>query len=371
MKITFLMPCYPYGPSGGSRVVYEYSNRLVRRGHDVAVVHPLRLKYPPPEKLTAREWARRKLNGVRRCLAKPSIDWQPIDKRVRLLYVPSSDACYLPEADAIFATSWHTVASVLHCPRTKGEQCYLIQGYEVWQGPKDLVDATWRAPLHRVVIAKWLREVGEELGAKEMKYIPNAINQDVYRVNRPIEERPRQVAMAFSTSQVKGSADGIRALEIAKRRFPDAKIIFYSTSRHQPWIPEWVEYYRNPPQSFIVDEIFNRSSIYLCPSLSEGWGFPPAEAAACGCAVVSTGNGGVREYIEHGVTGLLSPLGDPEGLAENLCRLLGDEDLRIRLAEACNTFVSHLSWDASADLLEEFIAGITNAQAQVLQARRG
>lgn len=370
MKITFLMPSYPYGPSGGPRVVYEYANRLAARGHTVAVVHPLRLKCPPPERLTAYEWVRRKYVGIRRRLSKPSIDWQPIDNRVQLLFVPSSDDCYIPEADALFATSWHTVASVLQYPAGKGEKCYLIQGYEVWQGPKDLVDATWRAPLHKVVVAKWLREVGDELGSQQMTYIPNAINHDLYRVMRSLEERPRQVVMAFSTLPVKGSADGIRALEIAKRGFPDTKIIFFSTSRRQPWIPKWVEYHRNPPQNFIVNEIFNRSSIYLCPSLSEGWPLPPAEAAACGCAVVSTGNGGVREYMEHGVTGLLSPPGDPERLAENLCRLLGDDDLRIRLAKALNSFVSRLSWERSADLMEDFIAGVTKRQAQSLQNAR-
>ena len=366
MRITFLLPSYVWAPSGGPRVVYEYANRLGSRGHQVTVVHPRRLKYPPPERLTAYQWARRKGMGVRELLTRPTIYWQPIKSTVKLVFVSTSDSRCIPDGDAIFATAWHTVASVLECPPTKGEKCYLIQGYEVWQGPKDLVDATWRSPLHKVVIAKWLRELGEELGCRDMAYIPNAINHEIYRLTRPIEVRPRQVAMMFSRAQIKGSAHGIRALEIVKRRFPDVKAVFVSTSRAHPSIPEWVEYYRNPPQDVIVNGILSRSSIFLCPSLSEGWGLPPAEAAACGCAIVSTDNGGVREYIQHGVTGLLSPPGDPESLAENLCLLLQNESLRVQLAKACNSFVSRLSWDRSADLLEDFIKGVMNGQTQKL-----
>jgi glycosyltransferase involved in cell wall biosynthesis len=297
------------------------------------------------------------------------VDWQPIDSRVKLLFVPSSDSRHIPASDVIFATSWHTVRSVLECPPKKGEKCYLIQGYEVWQGPKDLVDATWRAPLHKVVIAKWLMEKGGELGCQDMTYIPIAINHQVYRISRPIKGRIRQVAMMFSTEQVKGSPDGIRALEIVKRKFPDLSAILFGTSRPRASIPKWVEYYQNPSDDLIVNEILARSSIFLSPSLSEGWPLPPAEAAACGCAIVSTGNKGVREYIEHGRTGLLSPPGDPESLANNVCLLVENEGLRAKLARAGRDRIASFTWERSVDLLDRFIAGEVQRERPGLQLR--
>src|SRR2546426_4419825 len=127
MRITFLLPCYAWVPSGGFRVVYEYANRLVKLGHEVTLVHPRRLKYPPPpERLSAYQRFRGTANGLRELLVRPSIDWQPIDQRVTLQFVPSSDERYVPDGDAIFATAWHTVRSVLEYPRTKGEKFYLI-----------------------------------------------------------------------------------------------------------------------------------------------------------------------------------------------------------------------------------------------------
>jgi glycosyltransferase involved in cell wall biosynthesis len=356
MRITFLTNAYVYVPSGGIRVVYEHANRLVARGHEVSVVQPRRLKYlPPAEKTTAYYRARGWVDRLRMMVVKPTMYWQPVDKRVKSLFVPSSDASHIPDADAIFATGWHTVRSVLECPKTKGEKFYLIQHYEKWMGPKDLVDETWRAPLHKAVVSKWLEEVGRELGCRDIAYVPNAIDHTRYRLVRPIEGRRPRVAMAFSKTPFKGGADGIEALSIARQKYPGLEVVLFGQTSLRPRIPQWIEYHCNPPQDFIIREIYNQSSIFLCSSWSEGYALPPAEAAACGCAVVATDNGGIRDYIEHGITGLLSAPKDPESLAENLCLLLGNDNLRIQMANACRNFVAGLSWERSTSLLEDLL----------------
>jgi len=290
--------------------------------------------------------------------ATPIIDWQPIDKRVEMLFVPDSGPRHVPDGDAIFATGWTTVRSVSEMPQVKGEKCYLIQGYESYHAPKDLVDATWRAPLHKIVVAKWLVELGRELGCPELTYIPNAIDHRRYRILRPIEGRPRQVSMVFSSSQVKGSTDGIEAMRIARERFPDLKVVLFGTSPARSAIPEWAEYFQNPPQEYIIDKIYNNSQVFVGSSWMEGFSLPQAEAAACGCSVATTDSLGVREYIEHGVTGLLSPIKDPAALAENICRLLNDEALRVQLATACNRLISTFNWEHSADLFENFLCRV-------------
>jgi len=265
---------------------------------------------------------------------------------------------YVPDGDAIFATGWQTVQPVLEYPETKGEKCHLVQGYDSYHAPKELVDGTWRAPLAKVLVSKWLVELGKELGCQDMLWIPNAVDHDRYRLLRPIEGRPPRVAMLYSTVSVKGAADGIEALGVARRRYPHLQAVFFGLNHLRFRIPRGIEYYRNPPQDFIVGEIYNNSSIFLCPSWSEGFALPPAEAAACGCAVVSTDNGGIREFIEDGVTGLLSAPKDTKALADNLCLLLENDDLRVRLAKACNSVVAQFSWERSATLLENFITDV-------------
>jgi L-malate glycosyltransferase len=355
VRITFLMPCYAWRPMGGFRVVYEYANRLVARGYQVTVVHPRRLEYPPPENLTVLERARKTPRRMRELVSRPSIKWQRIDKRVNLQFVASSHERDIPEGDVLFATAWHTVRSVLACPATKGTKCYLIQGYETWMGPRALVDDTWRADLRKVVTSRWLVEVGKALGCRELEHIPSAVDHETFRVLLPIEARPRRVAMLFSTVALKASADGVRALQIAKTRFLELQAVLFGTDKRQNWIPQWMTYLRDPSQDHLIKDVYNGSSVILSSSLMEGFPLPPAEGAACGCAIVTTDSGGVREYVENGVTGLISPPSDPEALAENLCLLLGNDELRMRLAKAGNSCIRQFNWERSTDLLENFI----------------
>lgn len=351
------MPCYMWGPSGGYRVVYEYANRLVARGHRVFVLHPRHLKFVPSGPMTFRARLRTAKTRATELVVTPSVDWHPIDRRVEMLFVPSSEERFVPDADVIFATAWHTVQSVLKVGPVKGEKCYLIQHYETFLGRRDLVDATWRLPIRKVVVSKWLAEIGRDLGASELTHIPNGIDHARYFLKQHIEERPPQVAMMCSSIPFKGSRKGIEALQAAKRRYPDLKVVLFGKERRKQWIPGSFEYHRDPAQEFIVDEIYNKSGIFLSPSLAEGFALPPAEAAACGCAIVASDSGGIRDYVEDGVSGLLSQPEDAAALAANLCRVLGNDSLRIQFARAANAAVKQLDWERSTDLMERFLMG--------------
>ena len=355
LKITFLLPYYPARPTGGFRVVYEYSNRLVSRGHSVTIVHARRLSgaAPPAGHRSLWDRANDARSWLRNRLIRPKVNWHKIDPRVDLRFVPTLDEAYIPAGDVIFATAWQTARPVLGYSQDKGEKCYLIQHYETWMGDKDLVDETWRSSLHKIVVSKWLHEVGKNLGCDDLTHISNGVDLNRYRLVQPIARNSR-VAMMFSKVPNKGASDGIKALEIARTKHPNLKAIFFGGSVFGRGIPSWIEYYSNPPQDFIVNEIYNNSSIFLCPSVSEGFALPPAEAAACGCAVVSTDCGGVRDFIENGITGLLSPPQDPEALAANLCLLLENESLRVKLATAGNRSISRLDWERSTDQMEHF-----------------
>jgi glycosyltransferase involved in cell wall biosynthesis len=76
----------------------------------------------------------------------------------------------------------------------------------------------------------------------------------------------------------------------------------------------------------------------------------------------------VREYVEHEVTGLLSPVKDAESLAANIIRLFKDDHLRIELAKSCNRRISSLDWEQSTDKLELFLKEKTGAAKPVPQS---
>lgn len=76
---------------------------------------------------------------------------------------------------------------------------------------------------------------------------------------------------------------------------------------------------KNPTDALMVADLF------LLPSESESFGLAALEAMACGVPVISTNTGGLPEVNRHGVTGMMSNVGDVEDMAKNVRYLLSDD----------------------------------------------
>ena len=72
------------------------------------------------------------------------------------------------------------------------------------------------------------------------------------------------------------------------------------------------------------EEVMANCDLFALTSDSESFGLAALEAMACGVPVVSTDTGGLPEVNIHGVSGLLSAVGDVESMAANAATILGD-----------------------------------------------
>ncbi len=81
------------------------------------------------------------------------------------------------------------------------------------------------------------------------------------------------------------------------------------------------------------EEIVANTDLFVLPSESESFGLAALEAMASGVPVVSTDTGGLPEVNIHGLSGLLSPVGDVEGMAANALTILHDQASRERFRE--------------------------------------
>lgn len=86
-------------------------------------------------------------------------------------------------------------------------------------------------------------------------------------------------------------------------------------------------------------KIYQQHDIVVVPSLYESLGYVCLEAMACGKAVVSSGAGGMKEYIHHEKNALSFTPGCPEMLAERVIALAKNWDLRERLGGAARQTV--------------------------------
>jgi glycosyltransferase involved in cell wall biosynthesis len=349
LKITFILPGAGYSPVGGYKVVYEYANRLSRKGHDITVVHPAYLQKRSGPKDFARSMAR---YVYRRTIAGYTPErWFAIEPSVRLLWVPFPSARYVPDGDVVIATAWQTAEWVADYAPSKGSKVSLIQGLETWDGLTDRVFATWRSPWRRFAISQWLIEIARNMG-EDIHYQPNGLDFQRFVLTNPPESRDRfSVLMLYHPSKNKGSAEGLRALSIVHEQVPELRVTLFGTPSEPPNLPSWIKYHRLPQQKLLC-ELYNSNAIFVTPSWTEGWALPPAEAMMCGAALVATDIGGHRDYGIHEQTALLSPPKTPDLLAANILRLVKEDALRTRLAHAGYNYIQQFTWERSIEQLE-------------------
>jgi glycosyltransferase involved in cell wall biosynthesis len=79
-------------------------------------------------------------------------------------------------------------------------------------------------------------------------------------------------------------------------------------------------------------DFMQKAGIYVQPSLHEGLPLSVQEALYHGCPTIATRVSGTPEIVADGDNGLLVEAGDSRPLAAALVRLLGDLELRLRLA---------------------------------------
>ena len=344
MKITFLTP--HVNISGGVKTILGYADKLAQRGHKVTVI------CPQPT------FVKERIKGVPIIYPKRAMmnffryrpNW--IEVVADIKYVPFFEERYIPNGDVIVATAWQTALYVNKYSTMKGKKFYLIMHYErLYHAANDEIraDETYTYRLKKIVISTWLKEIMEEKFGSKSELIVTPVDFSQFYPTRDKYNDRKRICMLHHIFSWKGVSDGVKAFEIAKREDPDIKLTMFGAQKESIDID--CEYHFKP-YGDKLREIYNSCDIFLCPSWREGLGMPSMEAMACKCALVTTDNGGCRDYAIHGKTALVSPPRNPEKLAENLMRLLGDEDLLRKIAQNGYQHIRQFTWDKAVDKME-------------------
>ncbi|MCL4543838.1 MAG: glycosyltransferase family 4 protein [Chloroflexi bacterium] len=126
-------------------------------------------------------------------------------------------------------------------------------------------------------------------------------------------------------------------------------------------------YLRNHPPSkavrltgFIQDpsRLYESASVFVLPSVEDGFGLVVAEAMSYGVPVVVSENVGARDLVCDQESGLVVPIRDAAALATALDRLLGDDAYALRLGVAAQQAIKQRAYTAPeiTDVYREFIS---------------
>jgi glycosyltransferase involved in cell wall biosynthesis len=350
MKITFIIP--RADTSGGVRVVSIYAKRLMERGHGVVVVSR------PHRKATLRERLRAKLSGRPLPYAArkvPSLlDGLGLDHRQIDSHRPIT-ADDVPDADMVIATWWETAEWVANYPESKGAKAYFLQHYEVHdQLPADRVDATWRLPMHKIVIANWLADLSrDKFGDGDYSLVANSVDTGQFHAPPRGKQAAPTMGLMYSHVHFKGCDISLKAFELAAKKVPGLKLVAFGNRAPtaQLPLPAGAEFVCQPAQDAIKN-IYARADAWLFASRSEGFGLPILEAMACRTPVIATPAGAAPELVSPGGGILVAPE-DPAAMAraiEDVCQI--DSPAWRAMSDKAYATATGYTWDDATVLFE-------------------
>lgn len=121
------------------------------------------------------------------------------------------------------------------------------------------------------------------------------------------------------------------------------------------YISKAIKYKGSYPQSELV-HIYNKCSIFVLPSIADGFGMVVSQAQACGLPVITTENVGAADIIQDGVNGFIIPIRDVIALKNRLKLLFNDRELLAKMSEAALSYSKNeFSWDNYGRRLINFI----------------
>lgn len=154
----------------------------------------------------------------------------------------------------------------------------------------------------------------------------------------------------YHKDQRKDLPTAFKAFDIVKEKIPQLHVTLFGVFE-KPELPSWYDYYQRPNKK-LFNELYNNAAIYVGSSQVEGWGLTVGEAMQCGCAVACTDNKGYLEMAKDGVTALVSPVKDPQALADNIIKLIEDNQLRYKIAQCGYNYIQRLNIFNSYKLLK-------------------
>jgi glycosyltransferase involved in cell wall biosynthesis len=98
-----------------------------------------------------------------------------------------------------------------------------------------------------------------------------------------------------------------------------------------------------------ADALLAAADVVVLSSREEGLGSVLLDALLLGKPIAATSAGGIPDVVQHGVTGLLAPVGDSAALGANIAALLSNRELASRLGAAAKSRVSEFSVERMAD----------------------
>ncbi len=102
-------------------------------------------------------------------------------------------------------------------------------------------------------------------------------------------------------------------------------------------------------------QLYAQGSVFVLPSIADGFGMVVPQAMACGLPAIVTENVGAGDLVTHGKDGYIVPIRDTEALKAHILRLYEQPELAVLMGQEAARSAREFSWDAYGDRLVVFL----------------
>lgn len=350
-----LPPLYIGIPPGGYLVVFQLSNLLQKYGKNVGILflrNPLEFMANEKHKYLSRAIMRNKRKHIylgplfeRSINSRIGFHFIPTIRKLMGIKYENEDIKNLDKVSIffnfeelekrnivrIFAGGWETSFFVNEFKKAPiSNKFYIIHHAEDDNSHSGALNssasASYKLPLRKIVIN---RDMYKRFQREDPILIKDGIDLDKFKLYKLFEQRKNTIMFPLREFESKGAEYALKMAELIHTCSPNIK--FISFGDYNSKVPSYIDHHGVCSDSELI-QLYNKSAIFVLPSLIEGFSIPTAQAMACGCVPVVTNCGGVTEYVSNGINGIIVPLKDSDALKEAVLYLIENPELMKRLS---------------------------------------
>lgn len=292
MKILFSVDKVGLGNNGGSKTIIRCAETLVSLGCTVFIYGPNKYTWHHP---------------------------------VGINFVTSGK---MPFADAVIATGYHSVDSVLKS--NIKNKFYYIRGFENWVTSEKNLLKSYRS-LNCIVNSTWLQSYLIQNNIKSHLVYPG-LDFDIFYDE--FNNSRNYLGALWHKRQTKRQEDAVHASNLSG--FP-IKMLNKDIKEASP----------EKCRSF-----YNSVKVWFAPTELEGLHNCPMEASLCGCSLVCTDHfqSGMSDYAIHNETALVYPSRNINIASQYIQELMNDESLHQKMVLSCQEYLRNKIQDRSSNM---------------------
>jgi glycosyltransferase involved in cell wall biosynthesis len=230
----------------------------------------------------------------------------------------------------------------------------------VEKGTQEFIEAD-----HVIVASTFVRRTLLEQGIAPSKIsiVPDALTRR-FRIQPKQDEVFRIIAVGRLEFR-----KGIQYLLEAVRqlRLPNSELLLVGGPQAEfaPILKKYAGHYRlaGPVRHEELGLFYSQSSVFVLPSVEDGWAHVTLEAMSCGLPVIVSANAGSADVVQDGVNGFVVPACGSQAIMEKLELLYKNPELRDEMGRQAQASVQQRTWETYGQQINDVFGSLLRRKA--------